>query len=47
MGCGIGVKRHRDDCIFDRSFHVILSYEFFPFFLHCPTNSAGNGQLCP
>jgi hypothetical protein len=24
MGCGIGVKRHRDDCIFDRSFHVTL-----------------------
>ena len=28
MGCGIGVKRHRDDDVFDRSFHIDLSHEY-------------------
>lgn len=25
MGCGIGVKRHRHNCIFDRSLHLVSS----------------------
>jgi hypothetical protein len=27
-------------------FHVMLRYEFFPFFLRATTNSAGSGQRC-
>jgi hypothetical protein len=44
---GIGVKRHRYDCVFNWIFHVRLRYEFFPFFLAATTNSAGSGQRCP
>ena len=33
MGCGIGVKRHRDDDVFDWSFHIGLNHECFSCFL--------------
>jgi len=43
---GIGVKRHRYDCVFNGSFHAGLSCEIFLFFLPAATNSAGSGQRC-
>jgi hypothetical protein len=46
MGHRIGVKRHRDDDVFDGSFHVGLRHEVSPFFLPAATNSVGSGQRC-
>src|ERR1019366_8624873 len=42
MGCGIGVKRHRNDGVFNWLFHIVLGDEFFPCFLHCPTSSVAS-----
>jgi hypothetical protein len=47
MGRGIGVKRHRDDDVFNGSFHDRLRLGFFSLFSHRVTNSVDSGERCP